>query len=232
MGRSWEAFRLAGFAVSPAQRGPVPLETFVFGAAFGYFEAACVAYLRRLDELGQLAVLGFPLANRLLLIEVGREAASLVLLAAWAWAAGRTAGERTGHFALAFGLWDLLYYLFLRLTIGWPERLGEWDILFLIPAPWYGPVVTPVLVSGLLVAGGWGVIVGERAGRRLRFGPAPLALLGSGAVALLGAFLWNAGVREPFPERFPWALFWVGWGLAAAGTFVTLASMRAPGERS
>jgi hypothetical protein len=204
----------------------VPWETLAFGVCLGYFEAACVAYLRRLQELGQLAVPAGSLDNRLLRIEVGREAASLGLLAAWAWAAGRSRGERFGHFALAFAVWDVLYYLFLRLTTGWPRSLGEWDVLFLIPAPWYGPVVTPVLVSLLLAAAGLGIVAGERAGRRLAPRALDLALAGSGTAAVLAAFLWNASVTTAFPASFPWWLFAAGWVAAAAGLARLVAGMR------
>jgi hypothetical protein len=201
-----------------------PWTTLVFGIALGYFEAAVVVYLKRLETLGQLVVGDDPLTNTIILVEVGREAASLVLLAAWAWVAGRTRGERLGHFALAFGIWDIFYYVFLRLTIGWPQGLLDWDVLFLIPAPWYGPVLTPVLVALLLVAGGWGVVVGERSGAILRLRTPAVVLITAGCILVLAAFLWNAEVREPFPEFFPWLVYWPGLLLAAAGTIQVLRS--------
>jgi hypothetical protein len=204
----------------------VPWETLAFGVFLGYFEAACVAYLRRLQELGQLGIPVGSLDNRLLRIEVGREAASLGLLAAWAWAAGRTRGERLGHFALAFAVWDILYYVFLRLTTGWPQSLMEWDVLFLIPAPWYGPVVTPVLVALLLAAAGLGIVAGERAGRRLAPRAADLLLVGGGVAGVLAAFLWNAAVTAPLPSYFPWWLFAAGWLAAAGGLTRLVAGMR------
>ena len=146
-------------------------------------------------------------------------------MAAWAWVAGRTRGEQLGHFALAFGLWDIFYYVFLRLTIDWPAGLLDWDILFLIPAPWYGPVLTPVLMAILLIAGGWGVVVGERSGVRLRIRRSAALLITSGCTLVVTAFLWNAGVRVPFPVSFPWAIYWPGWLMATAGTVMVLGSM-------
>ena len=199
-----------------------PWSTVIFGVALGYFEAAVVVYLKRLELLGELAVGQRPLDNELILVEVIREVASLILLAAVAWGMGRTRGERLGHFALAFGLWDIFYYVFLRLTIGWPERLLDWDILFLIPAPWYGPVLTPILVSLLLIFGGWGVVVGERFGVRLRMTRVPFSILVVGCSLILASFLWNAQVRVPFPDTFPWWLFWTGWVPAAAVTVLVL----------
>lgn len=210
-----------------AERRRGPWATLLFGVGLGYFEAACVAYLKRLEALGQLAVTQSPFDNHLIRVEVGREAISLALLGAWAWASGRTRGERWGHFALAFGLWDLFYYLFLRWATGWPQSLMDWDVLFLIPAPWYGPVMAPVLVSILLAAGGLGVIRGERSGTALRLRGVDTGILVAGCVAVLAAFLWNAGVTVPFPEHFPWVLFLLGWGLAALATARIVGSMRA-----
>jgi hypothetical protein len=152
------------------------------------------------------------------------------LLAVWAWIAGRTRGERLGHFTLAFGLWDAFYYVFLRLTIGWPEGLLDWDILFLIPAPWYGPVLTPVLVSLLLILGGWGVVIGERSGATLRIPRSAFLLITVGCALVLTSFLWNADVRVPFPDYFPWGIYWPGWLLAAAGTLLVLRRVGTEGE--
>jgi hypothetical protein len=209
-----------------------PWLTLVFGIAFGYFEAAVVVYLKRLETLGQIVPGDSPFENPIVLVEIGREAASLVLLTAWGWVAGRTRGERLGHFALAFGLWDVFYYVFLRLSIGWPEGLLDWDILFLIPAPWYGPVLTPVLIALLLVAGGWIVVVGERLGVPLRIPRPALVLFAAGCALVLTAFLWNADVRAPFPESFPWAVYWPGWLLAAAGTGIVLRDVTSRVESS
>lgn len=39
------------------------------------------------------------------------------------------------------------YYVFLKLTLNWPQSLLTWDILFLIPVPWVGPVLAPVICS-------------------------------------------------------------------------------------
>ena len=207
-----------------------PWSTIIFAVALGFFEAAVVVYLKRLELLGELAVGQRPLDNELILVEVVREAASLVLLAAVAWGMGRTWGERLGHFALSFGLWDIFYYIFLSLTIGWPESLLDWDILFLIPAPWYGPVITPVLVSLLLVFGGWGVVVGERYGVRLRLTGPLLSLLIVGCALILAAFLWNSQVRVPFPDAFPWWLFSIGWVPAAIATILILLRMSKDGS--
>ena len=88
-----------------------------------------------------------PENERRLIIELGREVATIAMLAAFGLVMGRNFNERMAAFAIAFGLWDISFYAFLKMMIHWPESLNTWDILFLIPLPWIGPVLAPVLVS-------------------------------------------------------------------------------------
>ena len=167
----------------------------------GFFEAACVIYLRRLWELGDHDLWGFSLSNRTVLTEFLREGASLVMIAAVAWLAGRRATERLACAAITFGAWDILYYVYLRLLIGWPATLLDWDILFLIPAPWSGPVLAPIAVSAFLVAGGGIALALEDSARPIR--PRPL----SWALALLGGGLVIASFLA---ARIPYETIWAG----------------------
>ena len=64
--------------------------------------------------------------------------------------------SRLGYAAIAFGVWDIFYYVFLKMMCGWPHSLVDWDILFLIPLPWWGPVLAPVLIASLMIA--WGTL--------------------------------------------------------------------------
>src|SRR5438552_17420475 len=113
----------------------------------GVLEGAVVVYLRRLYFHGGFQ---FPLRfvdTDIAVIEVIREAATLVMLGAVGVLAGRNRGERFALFLYAFGIWDLVYYAFLKLAIGWPESFLTWDILFLLPVPCVGPVITPCLIA-------------------------------------------------------------------------------------
>ena len=126
----------------------------LFGISFGYLEAAVVVYLAR--DLrsyprthpsrplarrslprpispAQLAATG-PENGRRLAIEIGREAATILMLAAFGMAAGRNFNQRFAAFAIAFGLWDISFYAGLKLMIGWPQSLMTWDILFPPPS--------------------------------------------------------------------------------------------------
>ena len=71
----------------------------------------------------------------------------MVMLGSVALAVARNLHEWIAAFAIAFGVWDIFFYVFLKLMIHWPESLSTWDILFLIPLPWVGPVWAPVLVA-------------------------------------------------------------------------------------
>jgi hypothetical protein len=135
----------------------------VFAAAFGYIEALVVVYIRRLTHMPPRADYrqiwaswGVPLNSRtifqemarngILWPEISRETATLVLLLGAAVAAGRTARERLGLFAWTFAIWDLTYYLWLKLWTGFPQSLTATDIYYLVPIAWYGPVWFPILV--------------------------------------------------------------------------------------
>lgn len=89
----------------------------------------------------------------LLNVERVREAATLVILASVALIAARKIKDQIAYFFLVFGVWDIFYYLFLRLTIGWPMRFSDLDVFFILPTPWVGPVFVPIAISAILITG-------------------------------------------------------------------------------
>jgi len=119
----------------------------VFAVAMGYLESAVVVYLRALLYPGGFAFPLKPMDPGLAATEFFREAATLVMLAAIGWFGARRGTARFAVFLYAFAVWDIFYYLFLYLLIGWPSTLLEWDLLFLIPVAWTGPVLAPVINS-------------------------------------------------------------------------------------
>jgi hypothetical protein len=119
----------------------------LFGIAFGFVECAVVVYLRELYYPGGF---NFPLkliGNNVAVTELLREAATMVMLITVALLASRKAIVRFAWFIYAFAFWDIFYYVFLYLLLGWPHSLLTWDILFLIPVTWTGPVIAPVINS-------------------------------------------------------------------------------------
>jgi hypothetical protein len=203
----------------------------LFGTAFGYLEAAVVSYLRLLHEparlrfypgrppgdlfplltIEQLRAAG-PVETQTLPIEIGREAATIVMLAAIALAVAGNAGQWAAAFVIAFGTWDVTFYLFLKLLLGWPASVFTWDILFLIPVPWAGPVLAPVIVSlTMIVAGAWHLR------REARHEPIHLdaahwagLLLGAAVIVLAFAMDYRYIMSAGIPRRFHWGVFVLG----------------------
>jgi hypothetical protein len=159
-------------------------------------------------------------------IEIVREAATLVMLAMVGCLAGRGTAGRLGAFALAFGLWDIFYYVFLRIFVGWPATLWTPDVLFLIPLPWWGPVLSPMLAALVIVAAGALAMA-----RELGDGVPPparldVALVVLGTLVCLAAFMADAlralprGLLAAYLVRggpFPWPVYLVGLGFGIVG---------------
>lgn len=188
-----------------------------FAVAMAWMEAATVFYIRALvDRTEPYQREPLPLHGALGNVELWREAATLLLIAAVGWLAGRTWRQRAGYAALAFGIWDVLYYVFLRQISGWPNTLLDWDILFLLPLPWWGPVVAPASIAVLMIV--WGTVVTQVSGRaadntRVRW---TWALGGLGIILGLGVFMTDAlralphgrdAVLQVLPTAFNWPLF-------------------------
>lgn len=200
-----------------------------FAIAMAWVEAASVFYIRALvDRVEPYQPDPLPIHGALGNVELWREAATLVMLAALGMLAGRTWRRRLGYAALAFGAWDIFYYVFLRLISGWPRTLLDWDILFLLPLPWWGPVLAPISVALVMIL--WGTLATQS-----QDGVADArwtsALAGLGIVLTLGVFMidaWRAlpggrnAVLQVLPTTFNWGLFWVALLLMASPVLIRL----------
>ena len=124
----------------------------VFSITMGFLETAVVIYLR---ELYYPEGFGFPLKTmpaHIIVTELLRELATIIMLACIGVLSGRNFNQRFAFFLLSFAVWDLFYYFFLKVLLNWPLSVLEWDVLFLIPAPWVGPVLAPCIVSLSMIA--------------------------------------------------------------------------------
>lgn len=119
----------------------------LFAIAMGYMESAVVVYLRELYYPDGFNFPLKPIGQTIGITEILREAATLIMLITAGILTGRTKTEKFGFFIYCFAIWDIFYYIFLKLLLGWPESLMTWDILFLIPTTWVGPVIGPVINS-------------------------------------------------------------------------------------
>ena len=199
----------------------------IFAVAMALLEAAVVVYMRLLYYPENPLEL-FPL--RFLLtydptLEFAREVSTIVMLLAVAVLADRTTLTRTfAAFVFTFGLWDLMYYAWLKMLMGWPRNWFEWDVLFLIPSIWLGPWICPALIALLFSIWGTAVLLG-RENRCL--GKRGVFIFTCGAVAGLLSFIepagrvWFArgisGVVEFVPDAFCWWLFWPAYVTMAVG---------------
>ncbi len=127
----------------------------LFAVAFAFVESSVVVYLRALYYPEGFQFPLKVLSGHHLAVELAREGATIVMLATVGMVAGVTRWERFAYFLIAFGVWDIFYYVWLKVAIGWPASIFDWDILFLIPVPWIGPVIAPVLVSVLMIVAGF-----------------------------------------------------------------------------
>jgi hypothetical protein len=119
--------------------------------SMAFVESAVVIYLR---ELYYPSGFDFPMVSmpeRIAFTEIIREIATLIMLLAMGFLAGKNARQRFAWFIYSFAIWDIFYYVFLKLILNWPSSWFTWDILFLVPVVWTGPVLAPVLVSLTMV---------------------------------------------------------------------------------
>jgi hypothetical protein len=203
----------------------------LFGSAFGYLEAAVVTYLRFLHEPVRLrnyperpagdlfplltreqAAAADPQQRKIFRVETGREAATIVMLAGVALAVAANMSQLAAAFVIAFGVWDITFYLFLKMLLDWPRSLFTWDILFILPVPWASPVLAPVLVSAaMIIAGIWHL--------RSQATPDPVRLalwnwtgiLGGAAIIIVSFTLDYRNIAAGgIPHAFNWVVFGLG----------------------
>ncbi|MBI4327856.1 MAG: hypothetical protein HY674_21710, partial [Chloroflexi bacterium] len=189
----------------------------LFAMAMAWVESAVVVYLRTLlDRLEPYQPNPLPEFGNLGPTELVRELATLVMLFTIGWLAGQTPRSRFAYAMIAFGVWDIFYYLFLNWICGWPTSLWDWDILFLLPLPWWGPVLAPVSIAALMIVGGTLVAHFDTAARPLWPGTSARALGCGGAMLALYVFMRDAlavaeggveRIRNVLPATFNWPLF-------------------------
>jgi len=194
-----------------------------FAIAMAWVESASVFYIRSfVDRIEPYQPNPLPINDAIGTVELWREAATLVMLGTLGMLAGRTWRRRVGYAALAFGVWDVFYYVFLRIMTGWPQTLLDWDILFLLPLPWWGPVLAPVSIALLMIL--WGTMATQSDDDAVDSRGA-VALAGVGIVLALAVFMidaWRAlpggrdAILQVLPTTFNWPLFVVALLLMAS----------------
>ncbi|MDA3904691.1 MAG: hypothetical protein PF484_01320 [Bacteroidales bacterium] len=206
----------------------------MFSIAMGFLEAIVVVYMRQLHyPLG----FDFPLSllsPQLILIEWIRELATIIMLAVIGIIAGKNNLQRFFYFLYAFAIWDIFYYVALKLFLNWPPSFLTWDILFLIPVPWIGPVLAPLICSlTMIFFAVWGIFI-QGNGITIKIKLYHWALLFFGSFLIFYSFIedylnliikndflsnfWNLSSDERFwqiisqyvPTYYNWYLFSIG----------------------
>lgn len=201
-----------------------------FAAAFAFVEAAVVVYLRDIYYPQGFAFPIKHLVDRNLIVELFREAATVIMMISIAALtplyssppapdAGQAPDrrrsnfwERFGYFLIIFGVWDILFYVFLKITLGWPESLFTWDILFLIPVPWIGPVLAPVIVSAVMIFIGIDITRLYNKGCSIKPRLIHWVIVLAATEMILYTFTsdTDAGFREKYPLPYNYILFFTG----------------------
>ncbi|MEY2828258.1 MAG: hypothetical protein RIQ33_116 [Bacteroidota bacterium] len=192
----------------------------LFAIAMGFLETAVVVYLR---ELYYPDGFDFPMvatSNLVLKTELLREFATLIMLIAVGLLAGKTKAQQFVYFLYSFAIWDLFYYVFLKWLLNWPASFFTWDILFLLPMPWYGPVLAPCIISITMILLTGLVIHFERKNILIQFNWMDLLLLISGSLIFIYSFTsefinWflmgnhkiNKMGFEFIPQHYNWLVF-------------------------
>jgi hypothetical protein len=188
----------------------------IFSIAMAYLESAVVVYLRLIYYPNgfnfPMVTIPLPIA----LTEIGREVATIVMLWFLARLAARNRKELIAMFLYNFAVWDIFYYVWLKVLLDWPAGWTDWDILFLIPLPWIAPWLAPALISAGLISGA--VLVWRQPGK---FGDWIFSLKEwlvelTAAGLIMWSFFYETGnvIRGGVPERYPWILFITGYAIA------------------
>jgi len=177
----------------------------VFGIAMGFLESVVVVYLR---QLYYPEGFGFPLKEAIgagFFLEYLREIATVVMLLTVSVIAGRKTYERLSYFLYCFGIWDIFYYIGLKVLLNWPSSLLTWDILFLIPVIWIAPVLAPILCATTMIIFSGFVLYYQNKGYPVRINLLGWSLMSLGTLFILITFIWDYSkiiIQGRFLKRF------------------------------
>jgi hypothetical protein len=205
----------------------------LFSIAMGFMETAVVVYLRRIYYPEGFDFPLKPIEMTLAATEFYREIATLIMLVGIGILAGKNAIQRFTFFIYCFAIWDIFYYVFLKLILNWPASMFTWDILFLVPIPWVGPVLAPCITSLTMIWLAAIAIYYNNKQRLNKFKATEWAQLIAGSIIMIFSFVYDyiqyhyslssgdsiqlntasstlQAFRNYVPQHFAWNIFWIG----------------------
>ena len=185
----------------------------IFAIAMGILEAICVGYIRQIIFPPDGNIANAPITNFNFTIEAIRESMTIVMLTTVSILSAYNVRTRLAMFFLAFGTWDILYYVGLRIFLKWPVSIMDWDTLFLIPVAWYSPVLVPVLISFYFIFGSIFIILHEGNGTKLKFSFPVILLQFSAFVVWYYSFIKDSVIISEIGytnAEYSWILFFFG----------------------
>lgn len=201
----------------------------------GYMESAVVVYLRKIYYPGGFRFPLVPIEASIGMVEVFREAATIIMLLAIGILSFRKASQKFAGFIFCFAIWDLAYYLFLKVLLNWPESFFTPDILFLIPVSWVGPVIAPCIISITMIVLAILILRYAEQGISTRLNRKEWLIFISGSAIVILSFLWDYLVYHTpdskggelinnlntyIPKGFNWWIFIPGLALLVAGILI------------
>lgn len=208
-----------------------------FSIAMGFLETAVVVYLRELYYPDGFKFPLIPVPADIAATEFFREVATIIMLIGAGVMVGKNPIQRFVFFLYSFAIWDIFYYVFLKVLLGWPESVFTWDILFLIPVPWVGPVIAPCLVSLSMILFTFLVVHFQEKGKEIHVTFMEWMLFISGSLLAIISFMWDyiiyisdhgtdnriwtlssssdmfEEVKNYIPQHFNWWMFGIGQGI-------------------
>lgn len=194
----------------------------LFSIAMSYLEASVVVYLRKIYYPAGFRFPLEPIESKILIIEIGREISTLMMLTAVSYMYGANFRKRFAAFLLTFGIWDIFYYVWLKILLNWPQSLLDDDLLFLIPIPWISPALAPIIVSLFFIL--YYILESRIKVENHSIKPAAIILSATGTILILISFMWNVNERinSNSPVDFLWEVFIAGiisWTLSLLITY-------------
>jgi hypothetical protein len=208
----------------------------IFSIAMGYLESSVVVYLRKIYYPYGFKFPLIPVSPDIAITEFLREVATIIMLIGAGIMAGKNAVQRFAFFIYSFAIWDIFYYVFLKVLLNWPESLFTWDILFLIPFPWVGPVIAPCIVSVTMIFLTLIIVYHQEKDKHFHISFINWMFLILGSITVISSFMWDyimylsvngtdkvvwtlssntnlfEEVSNYIPQQFNWWLFGIGEG--------------------